>query len=158
MESTLDHDLASLAFGLFAQSFIQAHIKESIKALRHWSFWGIHRWQMDSPHTWPVKRKKFFLMTSSWQDNHTFNFNGITSFMVVCIYALRYNNTIPLSKEIPPFSPQHIYNTHIYIYVYIYIYILPCWFWIAIWSCEIRNTFPSWRHNNENAIHNTGPL
>ena len=28
--------------------------------------WGIHRWPVNSPHKWPVTRKIFHLMTSSW--------------------------------------------------------------------------------------------
>ena len=31
--------LKSPAYRLFAQPFIQAHIKENIKAPRHWPFW-----------------------------------------------------------------------------------------------------------------------
>ena len=27
---------------------------------------GIHWWQVNSPHKWPVTRKMFYLMTSSW--------------------------------------------------------------------------------------------
>ena len=45
---------------LFAQPFLQAQIKENIKALRHWLFVReIHRWPVDSPHKWPVTRKMF---------------------------------------------------------------------------------------------------
>ena len=37
-----------------------AQIKENIKAPRHWPFVpGIHRWQVNSPHKWPVTRKMF---------------------------------------------------------------------------------------------------
>ena len=32
--------LKSPASGLFAQPFVQAQIKENIKALRHWHLWG----------------------------------------------------------------------------------------------------------------------
>ena len=32
--------LKSPAHRLFAQQFVQAHIKENIKALRHWLLWG----------------------------------------------------------------------------------------------------------------------
>ena len=32
--------LKSPAYGLFAQFFVQAHIKENIKAPRHWHLWG----------------------------------------------------------------------------------------------------------------------
>ena len=38
--------------------FIQAQIKENIKAPRHWPFvWGIHRRPVNSPHKRPVTRK-----------------------------------------------------------------------------------------------------
>ena len=32
--------LKSPAFRLFAEPFVQAHIKENIKILRHWPLWG----------------------------------------------------------------------------------------------------------------------
>ena len=52
--------LKSPASRLFTQPFIQAQIKENIKALRHWPLCGeIHRWQVNSPHKWPVTRKMF---------------------------------------------------------------------------------------------------
>ena len=31
--------------------------------------WGIHRWPVNSPHKWPVTRKCFHLMMSSWKIN-----------------------------------------------------------------------------------------
>ena len=37
---------------LFTQPFIQAQMKENIKAPRH-------RWPVNSPHKWPVTRKMF---------------------------------------------------------------------------------------------------
>ena len=43
-------------------SFIQTQIKENIKAPRHWALCG----PVNSPHKWPVTRKYFHLMTSSW--------------------------------------------------------------------------------------------
>ena len=49
---------------LFAQPFIRAHIKENIKALRHWLLWGEttdDRWI----HKGTVTRKMLHLMTSS---------------------------------------------------------------------------------------------
>ena len=52
---------------LFVQPFIQAKIKENIKALRHWPLWGEftgHRW---IPRTkGQLRGKCFHLMTSSW--------------------------------------------------------------------------------------------
>ena len=43
---------------MLAEQFVQAQIKENIKALRHWSFWGEstgHRWI----HKTPVTQKMF---------------------------------------------------------------------------------------------------
>ena len=38
--------------------FIQAQIKENIKAPRHWSLcWEFPRWPVNSPHQWPVTRE-----------------------------------------------------------------------------------------------------
>ena len=48
--------MASQITSLLTQPFIQAQIKENIKAPRHW---GIHRWPVNSPHEWPVMRKVF---------------------------------------------------------------------------------------------------
>ena len=48
--------LKSPASRLFTQPFIQAQIKEKIKAQRHWPLWGIHR---NSLHKGPVTRKIF---------------------------------------------------------------------------------------------------
>ena len=45
---------------LFTQPFIQAQMKENIKALCHWPFvWGIHRSPVNSPQEGSVTRKKF---------------------------------------------------------------------------------------------------
>ena len=47
---------------MFAQPFVQAQIKENIKALRHWPLWGeffFHRSPVNSPHKGPVTRKMF---------------------------------------------------------------------------------------------------
>ena len=44
-------------------------LKENIKAPRHWPLCGEFtgdRWPVNSPHKWPVTRKMFPLMTSSW--------------------------------------------------------------------------------------------
>ena len=74
--------LRSRASWLFTQPFIQAQIRESIKALRHFVR-GIYRGPVNSPHKWPVTRKMFLFddvimkrwkfslvsrkpMTSSW--------------------------------------------------------------------------------------------
>ena len=52
--------LKSPASRLFTQPFVQAQIKENIKAPRHWRLcWRIHRWPVNSPHKWPVTRKVF---------------------------------------------------------------------------------------------------
>ena len=50
--------LKSPASPLFTQPFI--HIKENIKAARHWPLWGgIHRGLVHSPHKCPVTWKMF---------------------------------------------------------------------------------------------------
>ena len=48
--------LKSLASLLFAQPFVQAQIKENIKALRHWPLWGEFT---SHPHKGPVAQKMF---------------------------------------------------------------------------------------------------
>ena len=45
---------------VYIQQFIEAQIKENIKAPRYWPFVrGIHRWPVNSPHKGPVTRKMF---------------------------------------------------------------------------------------------------
>ena len=59
--------LKSPASRLFTQLFIQAQIKENIKAPRHWIFLGEftgHRWIPRTKGQW--RGKCFHLMTSSW--------------------------------------------------------------------------------------------
>ena len=61
--------LKSPALRWYTQPFIQAQIKENIKAPRHWPLCGeftsdrwiplIHRWPVNSPHKGPVTRKVF---------------------------------------------------------------------------------------------------
>ena len=54
--------LKSPASRICAQPFVQANIKENIKAPRHWSLAfvrGIHQWPMNSLHKRPVTRKMF---------------------------------------------------------------------------------------------------
>ena len=51
--------LKSPASWLFIQSFIQAQIKENIKAPRHWPMWGNSPGPVNSPHKGPVTRKMF---------------------------------------------------------------------------------------------------
>ena len=52
--------LKSPASRLFTQPFIQAQIKENIKAPRHWPLWGESiGGPVNSPHKWPVTRKMF---------------------------------------------------------------------------------------------------
>ena len=52
---------------LFTQPYIQAQIKENNKTPRHWPLCrGIHRSPVNSPQKWPVTRKMFHWMTSSW--------------------------------------------------------------------------------------------
>ena len=51
---------------VFTQPFVQAQIKENIKALRHWRLWGAFTGDpVKSPHKGPVTRKCVHLMTSS---------------------------------------------------------------------------------------------
>ena len=52
--------LKSHASRLFTEAFIQAQIKENIKA---------HRWPVNSPHKWPVTRP--VTITSSWYQAYT---------------------------------------------------------------------------------------
>ena len=59
--------LKSPASRLFTQPFIQAQIKENIKAPRHWPLWGestVDRWITRTKGEW--RGKCFHLMTSSW--------------------------------------------------------------------------------------------
>ena len=50
--------LKSPASRLFAQTFVQAQLKETIKAPRHWPLSG-ECWPVESPHKGPVTRKMF---------------------------------------------------------------------------------------------------
>ena len=50
----------------FTQPFVQAQIKENLKAPRHWHLWKeFYRWSVNFPHKRPVTRKYFHLMTPS---------------------------------------------------------------------------------------------
>ena len=53
---------------LFAQPFVQAHIKENVKALRYWPLLEESTGDrpVDPPHKGPVTQNCFHLMTSSW--------------------------------------------------------------------------------------------
>ena len=52
--------LKSPASPVFTQPFIQAQIKENVKAPRHWPLRGeFNRWPVDSPHKGPIARKMF---------------------------------------------------------------------------------------------------
>ena len=52
---------------MFTQSFIQAYIKENIKAPRHWPLWGEFTGDRWIPRTkGQLRGKCFHLMTSSW--------------------------------------------------------------------------------------------
>ena len=62
--------LKSPASRLFTQPFIQAQIKENIKALRHWPLCRKFTVERGSPHTNGQQRGKCsHLMTSSWKRN-----------------------------------------------------------------------------------------
>ena len=53
---------------LYAQPFVQARIKENIKAPRHWPLWSESTGDRWIPHTKGQSRRKcFHLMMSSWQ-------------------------------------------------------------------------------------------
>ena len=63
--------LKSPASRLFSQPFIQTHIKENIKAPRHWPLCGEFTGDRWIPRTNGQKRGKcFHLMTSSWRQSH----------------------------------------------------------------------------------------
>ena len=57
---------------MFAQPFVQALIKENLKAPRQWPLWGNPPVTCGSPHTGPVTRKCFHLMLSSWKGSPVF--------------------------------------------------------------------------------------
>ena len=45
---------------IFWTPFVQAQIKENIKAPRRWPLWGeLNRWPVNSPHTGPVTRNVY---------------------------------------------------------------------------------------------------
>ena len=52
--------------------------------------WGIHRWPVNSPHKWPLTRKMFPLMTSSWAGIHWSSGNVLIN----KIYVLTSNKTV----------------------------------------------------------------
>ena len=63
--------LKSPASRLFAEPFVQAQIKENIKALRHWPLWGESTGDRWIPHQKaPVSRKMFpfddFIISTAW--------------------------------------------------------------------------------------------
>ena len=47
--------------------------------------WGIHRGPVNSPHKWPVTRKCFHLMTSSWKSAKFKNFGMILRRQMECL-------------------------------------------------------------------------
>ena len=58
---------------LFTQPFVQAQIKENIKAPRHWPLWREFTGDRLSPRTKDQQRGKcFHLMTSSWELNDSY--------------------------------------------------------------------------------------
>ena len=66
--------LKSPASGLFAQPFVQAQIKENIKALRHWHLWGKPPVYGGFPHKGRVVRKQ----VSFWGCHNDIMFYGMT--------------------------------------------------------------------------------
>ena len=72
---------------LFIQTFVQAKIKKTIKAPRHWPLCGkIHQSPVNSPHKWPVTRKCFNLMTSSWDEQSS---AGVVQILTIAV-EVRY--------------------------------------------------------------------
>ena len=68
----------------FTQLFIQAQIKENIKAPRHWPLRRIHQWLMNSPQKGPVTRNMFHFC---WC-HHEQTFIFVTSYSNSCSYSL----------------------------------------------------------------------
>ena len=73
--------LKSPASPLFAQPFIQAQIKENIKAPRHWALCGEY-----SLHKWPITRKVFCI----WWRHHV---HALT-FMLVWLISLSKRDSL----------------------------------------------------------------
>ena len=72
--------LKSPASRLFTQAFIQAQIKENIKAPRHWPLWAEFTGDRWIPHTKSQYRGKcFHLMTSSWNTQGSLSLTRRTS-------------------------------------------------------------------------------
>ena len=61
---------------LFAQPLVQAHIKENIKALRHWPLWGESTGDrpVDSPHKGPCSDAK--IVSIWWRHHDNYNLFG----------------------------------------------------------------------------------
>ena len=97
--------LKSPASRLFTQSFIQAQIKENIKAPRHWLLCGECTGTGEIPAQRPVTRKCFHLMTSSWEGElawctaQLFEWICYTSFCFALLIMLPYSITVMLNER-----------------------------------------------------------
>ena len=74
----------SLASRLFAKPFVQAHIKQNIKALRHWTLWGGSTGDQRTP----VTRKCLLSSSRIIKNKHQWNTK------CVCIWQFRLQNVV----------------------------------------------------------------
>ena len=92
------------SFRLFSQPFVEAQIKENIKALRHRPLW-IHQWPVKSPHKGPVTRK-----TSSFDDvivpSRYFHSHRILIWLS-CLYSGRNTYSLALRPGFAIAVPQN---------------------------------------------------
>ena len=136
--------LKTPASRLFTQPFIQAQIKENIKAPHHCLseseslafVLGIHRWPVNSPHKWPVKRKMFPF------DDVIMETNFISSPRLQAIYLSSFSDETTLQRP-----DVGVTNAPL-----VYFSIRD----ITFWSCEntcwiIRVTFVSYRCHSSRA-------
>ena len=84
------------------QSFIQTHIKENIKAPRHWPLCGEFTGDQWIPHTnGQLRGKCFHLMTSSWSQKlsshpHLSRLHSYVSKILICSVPLVVRNKWPI--------------------------------------------------------------
>ena len=83
------------SISIVCQPFVRVHIKENIKALRHWLLWGNSTGDQWIPCT---KGKCFHLMTSSWKN------------LSHCIATQVSLNEYLLAKSLTPFGLVTSYN------------------------------------------------
>ena len=98
---------------LFAQPFVQAHIKENLKTPRHWPLWGEPPVTGGFPHKWPVTRKIFpfddvvvihiGIPGMKWRHkSYYFYFHCQSCYFVVVVFEILYtkSHTLVQSKSI----------------------------------------------------------